>query len=322
MSYFYNDSQIKKYLKNEISINQVTFFHGNSEMAKMIYKNTTHALLYCRTIHQNSLSISKNYDDSGNQNDKNSVTNSVVLNNNKICLKINKVHNKIMLKATEIISLTLNNPDEYFLALKRVLLNKDEKYLYIFNGVYTPKEQEIVEVLTKLCEEMEEVYTSFFHFEIKNDEVEKCIINKVKQFFILINYTEDPTKLGKPSTINKDNEANMKSTQLNKSKINKSFMNMPNLEPKNSDKKEEDYSLIRLLINKTPFIFTLVKSLTMLLTMNDNNNNIGQTYISSLFYFLNFLLSYFLLRIYLKNLMIFLSCMGFGNLELFLIILK
>ena len=291
MSYFYNDSQIKKYLKNEISINQVTFFHGNSEMAKMIYKNTTHALLYCRTIHQNSLSISKNYDDSGNQNDKNSVTNSVVLNNNKICLKINKVHNKIMLKATEIISLTLNNPDEYFLALKRVLLNKDEKYLYIFNGEYTPKEQEIVEVLTKLCVEMEEVYTSFFHFEIKNDEVEKCIINKVKQFFILINYTEDPTKLGKPSTINKDIDANLKGSQFNKTKINKSYMNIPNLEPKNADKtdkREEDYILIRLLINKTPFIFTLVKSLTMLLTMNDNNNNIGQTYISSLFYFLNF----------------------------------
>ena len=45
--------------KNEISINQVTFFHGNSEMAKMIYKNTTHALLYCRTIQQNSINISK-----------------------------------------------------------------------------------------------------------------------------------------------------------------------------------------------------------------------------------------------------------------------
>ena len=104
ISYFYNDSQIKKYLKNEISINQMTFFHGNSEMAKMIYKNTTHALLYCRTIHQNSLNNSKNYEDTGNQNDKNNMTNSAVLNNAKICKKINKVHNKIMFNATEIIS--------------------------------------------------------------------------------------------------------------------------------------------------------------------------------------------------------------------------
>jgi hypothetical protein len=58
MAYFYNDSQIRKYFsKDEIGINQITFFHGNSEIAKMIYKNTTHALLYCRTIHQNSIII-------------------------------------------------------------------------------------------------------------------------------------------------------------------------------------------------------------------------------------------------------------------------
>ena len=33
-----------------------------------------------------------------------------------------------MFKATEIISLTLNNPDEYFNSLKRVLVNKSEKF--------------------------------------------------------------------------------------------------------------------------------------------------------------------------------------------------
>ena len=288
MSYFYNDSQIKKYLKNEISINQVTFFHGNSEMAKMIYKNTTHALLYCRTIHQNSLSTSKIYEDVGNSNDKNNISNSAILNNAKICRKINKVHNKIMFKATEIISLTLNNPDEYFLGLKRVLLNKNEKYSYIFNGIYTPKEQEIIEVLTNLCLEMEEVYTNFFHFEIKNDEVEKCILNKIKQFFVLINYTEDPTRLGKSVSINKDNESNWNKSQYTKVKTNKNVLNLPILPEENIDKKEENYNMIRLLINKTPFVFTLVKSLTMLLTMNDNTNNIGQNYTSSLFYFLSF----------------------------------
>ena len=65
-------------------------------------------------------------------------------------------------------------------------------------------------------------------------------------------------------------------------------MNLPISSDENADKKEESYKMIRLLINKTPFVFTLVKSLTMLLTMNDNTNNIGQTYTSSLFYFLTF----------------------------------
>ena len=294
MSYFYNDSQIKKYLsKDEISINQITFFHGNSEIAKMIYKNTTHALLYCRTIQQNSINISKLYDENGNLIEKNSMAGEILINNANICKKINKVHNKIIFKATEIISLTLNNPDEYFNSLKRVLLNKSEKFWYIFNGVYTPKENGIIEVLTNLCIEMEEVYTNYFHFEIKNDEVEKCIVNKVKQFFALINYSEDPTNLAKSAVFsNKEGgEYNLlKASNLNKLKTTKSFINLPAFKERNvPDKKEESYGMIRLLINKTPFVFTLVKSLTMLLSMNDNSvNTIGQAYASSLFSFLGF----------------------------------
>lgn len=229
MAYFYNDAQIKKYLssKDDISINQITFFHGNSEIAKMIYKNTTHALLYCRSIEQNSINISKLYDENGNIIDKNNILSDILINNNNICKKINKIHNKIMFKATEIISLTLNNPDEYFNSLKRVLVNKSEKFWYIFNGVYTSKEKEIIEVLTNLCVEMEEMYTSYFHFEIKNDEVEKFIINKIKQFFVLINYTEDPTSIAKSINANnllKDGEySNLKSSSMNKIKTTKSF---------------------------------------------------------------------------------------------------
>ena len=224
----------------------------------MIYKNTTHALLYCRTIQQNSINISKLYDENGNLIEKNSNANEILINNANICKKINKVHNKIIFKATEIISLTLNNPDEYFNSLKRVLVNKSEKFWYIFNGVYTPKENEIIEVLTNLCIEMEEVYTNYFHFEIKNDEVEKCIINKVKQFFALINYTEDPTNLAKSAVFsNKDGgEYNiLKASSLNKIKTTKSFINLPAFKERNVlDKKEESYGMIRLLINKTPAI--------------------------------------------------------------------
>ena len=290
MAYFYNDSQIKKYLsKDEISINQITFFHGNSEIAKMIYKNTTHALLYCRTIQQNSINISKLYDENGNLIDKINMANinEILANNEIICKKINKVHNKIMFKATEIISLTLNNPDEYFNSLKRVLVNKSEKFWYIFNGIYTPKENEILEVLTNYCIEMEEVYTRFFHFEKKNDEVEKCIVNKIKQFFALINYSEDPSNFSNLSKTmisssynlrDDDNNNLIKSTSLSKIKSTKSFINFADFrEEKFNDKKEENYNIIRLLINKTPFAFTLVKSLTMLLTTNDNSiNTIGQ----------------------------------------------
>ena len=296
MSYFYNDSQIKKYLsKEEINANQITFFHGNGEIAKMIYKNTTHALLYCRTIQQNSINISKIYDEYGNNLDKNNITNEILINNEKICKKIDKIENKIMLRATEIISLTLNDPDEYFISFKRVLLNKSEKFWYIFNGVYTNKENEIIEFLVHQCKELEEAYTSFYNFEKTNDEVEKCVVNTVKRFFTLINYSDATTNLNKSSiftSINNKNEGNdnSKVLNLNKIKSKKPFIYLPDFKKSNvKDKKEDSYNIIRLLINKTPFIFTLVKSLTILLNMNENSeNNIGQAYASSLFSFLSF----------------------------------
>ena len=130
-----------------------------------------------------------------------------------------------------------------------------------------PKENEIIEVLTNLCVEMEEVYTNFFHFEIKNDEVEKCIINKVKQFFALINYSEDPTNFSKSMNMTAKEDNNLKLSAISKIKTTKTFMNLPEVNEGNNniqDKKKESYSMIRLLINKTPFAFTLVKSLTML----------------------------------------------------------
>ena len=297
MSYFYNDTQIKKYLsKEDININQITFFHGNSEIAKMIYKNTTHALLYCRTIQQNSINISKLYDEYGNNIDPNDVSNETLINNAKICKKINKIHNKIMLRATEIISLTLNDPDEYFNSLKRVLVNKSEKFWYIFKGMYTPKEDEMIEVLVNLCKELEDVYTSFFHFEKTNNEVEKSVVSKVKQFFALINYSEDPSNLEKTMSVeplnNKSGENDLsKARILHKTKTRKNIIILPDAKKINTtnDKKEESYHMIRLLINKTPFVFTLVKSLTILLNNNENSEYvIGPAYAASLFNFLGF----------------------------------
>ena len=296
MSYFYNDEQIKKYLsKEDININQITFFHGNSEIAKMIYKNTTHALLYCRTIQQNSINISKIYDEYGNNIEQSEAANDILINNAKICKKINKIHNKIMLRATEIISLTLNDPDEYFISLKRVLVNKSEKFWYIFKGLYTPREVEVIEVLANLCKELEEVYTSFFHFEKTNDEVEKSVVSKVKQFFALINYSEEISNLGKTMTLdpinNKTGENEIsKAKTFHKVKSRKNIIFLPEVNKANAqDKKEESYNIIRLLINKTPFVFTLVKSLTILLNMNENSEYvIGPAYASSLFNFLSF----------------------------------
>ena len=282
LAYFYNDKQLKKYFKNEIRINQVNFFHGNSETGKMIYKNTTHVLLYCRTIHQNCLDIYKQNDDNLISTEKMNLTNNNI-NSIQLMKKINKLHNKIMFKATKIISLTLNNPDEYIINFKKILDKDGDKYYKIFNETFTLEEQELLKELTKLVNEIDNTYKSFYLFEIKNDDIEKCIIDKINQFFSLIKFNGfNNNKILKVPTLGHLSEDGERKHRT------KVLVNLPTIQEILTKNDNEKFATIRLLINKTPFVFTIIKSFSMLLNINDKSNNIGQTYITSLFQFLSF----------------------------------
>ena len=277
ISYFYNDSQIKKYLKNEINIQQVNFLHGDCEISKMIYKNFCHVLLLCRTIYENTM-FQQKMNNQNIQNDKNINNDQNSVNDSIIFKKIIKINDKILLKSTEIIALTLNTQEQYYFGMKRILFEKCENYLNILNGVYTIKELEVINLLSNLCLEMEKVYYDFFKFVIKQNEIQKFITNKIQDFFDLINYTEKP-KLGRSTVILKDNnESNFKNNNNTKYSL---------VISSEDEEKDDNFKIIRILINKTPFLFSLIKSLEIL-SLNNNESNIEKTYISQLFLFLNF----------------------------------
>ena len=78
-----------------------------------------------------------------------------------------------------------------------------------------------------------------------------------------------------------ENKQDNTNNNLNKSQ--KDIMNFK------TEKEREDYNKkIKLLINKTPILFTIVKSLEVLSTMNNRVQGLGQTYINALLSFINY----------------------------------
>ena len=51
LSFYYNDNVLKSYINGNISLSQVSFLHSSNEISKNIYKNCIHILHYCRTIY-------------------------------------------------------------------------------------------------------------------------------------------------------------------------------------------------------------------------------------------------------------------------------
>ena len=285
MAYYYNDNMLNKYLKGEINISQLSFFHSNNETAKMIYKNATHILLYCRTIHQIACM-------NGNQTQEEDLLMTEKMNQTKAEMKkaqiratVTKFQYKIMFIATDITALTLNYPDAYLFGLRRLIDKNQEIYQNYLSNILTNKEQVLLNDFRDLCIDIEKVYQKFFEFQIKTEDLEKEIIQKIERFFIAID------------RVNFETPFNLDTEKKSSLKLAKPSLLGPNLrkvpivkmiQQKVSDEvsilQDEKY---RILVNKTPLVLTLIKSLKMILGAN-SNHNLNQNYFDKLFKFLGY----------------------------------
>ena len=283
MCYYYNDNVLKTYLNNELSLNQIFYFHSKNETSKMIYKNNSHILLLCRTIHQKYV-INKKDDDSAGVGG----SDAVILKQtaNRIRLQIDKFHNKIMFMSTDITAMTLNDPDAYQFGLKRLLNINSTCYHNYINNHFNNNENKIIDELKKMCKDIENLYQKYFLFEITNKDIQDFIVHQITNFFNLV----DCNDFSPPFNIN----------DFAKKKARKS--SILNIFLKNNDNKKDNSKLIqannRILINKTPIVFTLIKSLSMILTSifynkeyeseYNNEQKISTEYINKLFKFLGY----------------------------------
>ena len=284
LSFYFNDYVFKQYVNNEINITEVSFFHSNNETAKMIYRNCTHILLFCRTIHQKCVLNKKvDLDEPGHSTEK-MTQSETFMAIARIKNLIDKYHNKIMFMSTDITALTLNDPDSYIYGLKRCFRENSHIYLKLIQNSVSSKSLLIFDEIKEMYNEIEEVYQQFFLFEIQGEEIERQIIESIERFFELIGQSDfvPPFSLDGPNLKEKYKERdNKKKTTL-----------FATLYDKKEVKVEKEMDIkIRILVNKIPFVFTLLKSLSILIPFNPEinpNQTVNDIYIKSLFRFLGY----------------------------------
>ena len=254
ISYYYNDHLILSYLNNEISLSKVNFFHCSNELSKIINKNVTQILFYCGLIETNNNDVTGQYNDEYKTTLRTKMTTRIshVLDKNKI----EYYNDQIMILASSINSLNLDFPDAYQEGLKRLSLFNKDIYINFLNEQFDVNEKEMFMGLIQKSAELEGIYREYYNFNIKEDELAMGIVNIINDVFKLMkigNYIIPEYKKGQKKYLNL-------SLAL---KLGKSM------------KKIEEEKLIlkrkQIILGKSTYIFSLVKSLEMLNKFLDQN---------------------------------------------------
>ena len=259
ISYHYNDSLILSFLNNEIPLQKVNYFHCANEMSKMINKNVTQILYYSGLLDPNSINNGFVED---NNNFKNTIRTKLTTRISAFAEK-NKIeyyNDQIMIYASSITSLTLDFPDSYQEGLKRLKLFNKEYYLNFINDQLEIEEKRLLTGILSMSEKLENLYQNYFIFNLKEEEllVEVLkIINEVFQLLEMQDYT--------PPSYRKGAKKILKLTDAIKLR-------------RNFKKIEEERIILRkrqILLSKTTYIFSLLKSLNVLSKYLEKYNRIS-----------------------------------------------
>ena len=262
-AYNYNDDMLIQYLNNEIPPQKVCFFHSKNEIAKKIYRNCSHILLICKNLHESYVVNKKAEIDITNEIDELNA-NEIEKISTTLRNKINKLENKIIYISNEIISLTLNNPDAYMFGLEKILKGEKKIYLNYINNIFSEKENTIYDEMKEMCIHLEDIYYQYFLFEITADEVEEEVIEKIDEFFRIIN------KFDFVPPFDLLNEERKSSVKIRPSLFKNLIEKMKKNNKENQVHNDND---IKYLINKIPLVFILNKSLEIILKGNSSNQN-------------------------------------------------
>ena len=255
ISYYYNDHLILSYLNNEIPLQKVNFFHCSSELSKIINKNVTQILFYCGLIETNN-------NEGGDTQNREYKTTLRTKMTTRIALFVDKnkveyFNDQIMILASSINSLNLDFPDSYQEGLKRLTLFNKDVYINFINEQFDINEKEMFSGLIRLVENIEAHYQDYFNFNLKDNELALGIINIINEVFKLL-------KIGN-YTIPEYKNKNRKRLNLKLAlKIGESRKQI----------QEKKLSLIKkqIILSKSTYIFSLVKSLDILSKFLEQRN--------------------------------------------------
>ena len=261
----YNDQNIFNNLNDNIDIN-AKFFHTKNEMGKYISKNCINVLNHIRKDMENE------YKD--------------------------KYLKKILIYSNKLLSLCLNSQDFYLIGFKKCLDKNLEYTTKLSKNQLTKKENEFVNHLDNLAKELEEKYADYYNFKINIKILNLSVKKEIISFFNFINIKE--SNIIDISKLNVSVEENYESMmKMNKEELNHSFhdhktasgleyfkkraklfetwqkTHMADSEFNNNINNDLTEFSCRFLMNKSNFIFSLVKVLEINSIFYEGKKNMG-----------------------------------------------
>ena len=250
--YYQNDNNILRFLKNEIDMEKLIFFHSPN--------------LRVQGLERNSLNITKYITDFYHK-----VTESKAKHSMKRLLDL----------SLHLFSLTTIKNDEYFIGLKRIFdINKKININYILR-IFNTNETQFVDFIKGQTEILEESYLKFYMLEISEKKLAENIINNIKELFEIMNLSDYEIINQKNSSNNYDGD---------RSELQENFLNNNYIKVTEVTEKSKEFTkkkMFQLLFNKSFYIFTLLKSIKIL-NFSKNNDNVNQKLFEEVLKILNF----------------------------------
>ena len=250
--YYQNDNNILRFLKNEIDMEKLIFFHSPN--------------LRVQGLERNSLNITKYITDFYHK-----VTESKAKHSMKRLLDL----------SLHLFSLTTIKNDEYFIGLKRIFdINKKININYILR-IFNTNETQFVDFINGQTEILEESYLKFYMLEISEKKLAENIINNIKELFETMNLSDYEIIYQKNSSNNYDSDR----SELQENSKNNNYIKVTEVTEKSKEFTKK--KMFQLLINKSFYIFTLLKSIKIL-NFSKNNDNVNQKLFEEVLKILNF----------------------------------
>ena len=302
LAFYYNDNVLKQYLiKGNLEIDHVSFFHSSNETAKMAYKNCIHILHYCRTIYNETTKGNQSLSQT-TLNKYGDIEHKISKYHNKIMFIATEImaltlnYPDAYLYGLRTLESTtketmLQYINEQYKEEEREVVENLKDYTCDIEGVYSryfsfelngkEVEKEVQLMIEKIMHRIgkmnykppDKLFSGLkrkatlaaegiFGGELFTDKIKKK--NKGKKFqFLITKSLAKKKEEQKSKTLNATDINN--NSALGLLKEGKTNIDNETTDLQKSPKKVIDDETFRILINKTPLVFSIIKSLDIIL---------------------------------------------------------
>ena len=260
--FYTNDNQIERCLKGNIDINNVNYFHLKNPLSKVINRSLI-----------NIMNFSKRYYEKMEDNE---FSLSILAHKNLKKMK------KILEYALDMISFSLNYSDLYLIPLRNLLGSQTNTLMKFLTNDLNVNENDFVEFLNKETLEVEKKYNDFFQLNIEINALMEFVKISLERFFTFTGTNEFKPihlKLSGSSSDEEDSQNSFKNLSniifVNKEKSKKIKIYPSGNKVFHMDNHDNDqmlknilHSNYRILINKSFYLFTILKFLKILFDYN------------------------------------------------------